>query len=519
VLSFLAIASLVPSLTLSAPVSLLRPTTVVAEKSTANHDAVTGTFDPRAFDASELSITLPDGRTLVAHRTHLQRDSTFSTWSGRFDGEHAGTVLLTAYRSVVTGVVTTADATYELKPLSSTGRHKLAPVPAASATNFEPPPPVAPQKSLRALLERAVVGHLPADLAPVTQDLLVLYTPASAARHGSGTLESMIAGGVAAANEAYRNSDVGISLRLLDVRRTATIVESPQGMIATLAALRSSPEARDLRDQLGADIVLLVNESRDWCGYGYIMYSPLDDYSGNAYAAVQSGCIASDMIAHEIGHIQGLMHDRESTPENGALPYGRGYRVCGPNGFRDVMSYACPGASVTRVRQFSNPSKSYRNQPMGVAYEANPLASADAARALNETAAIVAGYRNATSDLPISPGGLTGRSTGRAALLSWQDTSDDETGFAIERRRGKRWHEVARVAAGVVAYTDTTVAARKVYSYRVVAVNAAGRSAASNVVTVHVTVQPSGASAGRLLERGDALPLSRHPSGARTVKR
>lgn len=506
-----------PSLASSAPVSLLRPASLVADKSTAARDAVTGTFDGSAFDASELSITLPDGRTLVAHRTHLQRDAVLSTWSGRFDGERSGTVLLTAYRSVVTGVVTTPDATYQLEPASS-GRHKLAPVQAASATGFEPPLPVAPQKSLRALLGQAVVGHLPADLAPVTQDLLVLYTPAAAARHGSGTLESMIAGGVAAANEAYRNSDVGISLRLLDVRRAATVVESPQGMIDSLAALRSSPEARNLREQLGADIVLLVNESRDWCGYAYIMYSPLDDYSGNAYAAVQSGCIASDMIAHEIGHIQGLMHDRESTRENGALPYGRGYRVCGPNGFRDVMSYACPGASVTRVRQFSNPSKLYRNQPMGIAYETNPLASADAARALNETAAIVAGYRNAASDLPIAPAGLTGTSTGRAARLSWQDTSDDEAAFAIERRRGTRWQEVARVAAGVVAYTDTTVAARKVYSYRVVAVNAAGRSAASNVVTVHVTARPSSTGAMRLLER-EALPPSRHPSGARAVRR
>lgn len=495
----------------------MRPATVVEEKSTTHTQTITGTFEASAFDASELSIMLPDGRKLVAHRTHVQRDAAFSTWGGRFDGEQPGTVLLTAYRSVVTGVVTTADATYELKPVS-TGRHKLAPTPAPNATGFEPALPAAPQKPLHALQSRAVVGRLSADLAPVTQDLLVLYTPAAAARHGSGTLESMIAGGVAAANEAYRNSDVGISLRLLDVRRAATIVESPQGMIATLAALRASTEARDLREQLGADIVLLVNESRDWCGYAYIMYSPHDDYSGNAYAAVQSGCIASDMIAHEIGHIQGLMHDRESTRENGAFPYGRGYRVCGPNGFRDVMSYACPGASVTRVRQFSNPSKLYRNQPMGIAYETNPLASADAARALNETAAIVAGYRNAASELPVSPTGLTGASTGRAARLSWQDTSDDETAFVIERRRGERWQEVAQVAAGVVAYTDTTVSARKVYSYRVVAVNAAGRSAASNVVTVHVTTRPTGSGALRLLER-DTRPLARHPSGTRSVAR
>ena len=65
---------------------------------------------------------------------------------------------------------------------------------------------------------------------------------------------------------------------------------------------------------------------------------------------------------------------------------------------------------------------------------------------------------------------------------TWVDTSNDETGFSIERATGAsgNYAEIATVTAGVAAYTDSSVAAGTTYCYRVRAFNSAGYSAYSN---------------------------------------
>ena len=65
--------------------------------------------------------------------------------------------------------------------------------------------------------------------------------------------------------------------------------------------------------------------------------------------------------------------------------------------------------------------------------------------------------------------------------LSWTDVGT-ETGYRIERSLdGVTWSGVDTVAQDVTTYSDTTVAAGTSYSYRVIATNAAGDSAPSNV--------------------------------------
>ena len=69
--------------------------------------------------------------------------------------------------------------------------------------------------------------------------------------------------------------------------------------------------------------------------------------------------------------------------------------------------------------------------------------------------------------------------------LSWDDASDNETGFRIERRKaGKRqWKSIATVDAGIESYDDTIVGADGRYEYRVFATGVAGDSLPSNEVT------------------------------------
>ncbi len=65
--------------------------------------------------------------------------------------------------------------------------------------------------------------------------------------------------------------------------------------------------------------------------------------------------------------------------------------------------------------------------------------------------------------------------------LTWQDNSDNEDGFKIERKSGPTdtFGEIATVGANVTTYTDN-VADGQQRCYRVRAFNAAGNSAYTN---------------------------------------
>lgn len=446
------------------------------------------------LDVAEVTLELPGSGRWTAHRTHLEHDAFGTTWIGEVSDAAGGRVTITHRRATTSGVAMIEGRTFELRS-DLAGRLVATEVRTDALPPQEPTVlPGAPSVHKPDPVDWRALGLLPADVAPVMQDLLVLYTAAAARRYGAPVLEGMILGGVAAANAAYRDSGVGITLRLVGLQRSATVTEAPSGMIETLARVRSSAEVARLRDQYGADLVLLVNENDDWCGYAYIMYHASPAYADDAFAAVRSNCLSTESIAHEVGHLQGLMHDRETMADDGALPYGHGYRRCERGGFRDVMAYQCSDVDVPRLRLFSNPDRTYHGVPVGIAYETDPAHSADAARALNETAALVARYRaSADATAPGAPVALTAYSQGRAARLAWRDLATDTRAFIVERADTGNFVEIARLGPRASAFRDGTVAPGRSYSYRVRASNGAGTSPASNAVTV--TIAAGGAPA------------------------
>ncbi len=75
--------------------------------------------------------------------------------------------------------------------------------------------------------------------------------------------------------------------------------------------------------------------------------------------------------------------------------------------------------------------------------------------------------------------------------LTWNDNSDNETGFNIERQTGSgAFTLIASVGAGVTSYSDTSVAPSTQYTYRVIATNEVGDSgyATSSAVTTPAQV-------------------------------
>jgi predicted phage tail protein len=69
--------------------------------------------------------------------------------------------------------------------------------------------------------------------------------------------------------------------------------------------------------------------------------------------------------------------------------------------------------------------------------------------------------------------------------LSWHDNAANETGYKIERSTdGVNFSPLAGGGVNMTFYRNTTLTPGKRYYYRVYAVNAAGRSAFSNVASL-----------------------------------
>ena len=87
--------------------------------------------------------------------------------------------------------------------------------------------------------------------------------------------------------------------------------------------------------------------------------------------------------------------------------------------------------------------------------------------------------------VPAAPTQLTAAVARNSQVtLNWQDHSNNETGFQIERSSdGNVFTAMATVATDIRKYKDVTAAAGQTYFYRVVAKNNVGLSDYSNVVT------------------------------------
>lgn len=134
-----------------------------------------------------------------------------------------------------------------------------------------------------------------------------------------------------------------------------------------------------------------------------------------------------------------------------------------------------------------------------------------------------ANERNASPPAPTAPAAPTGcgaQSLGGLQIrVTWTDASSNETGFRIERSdAGGAFASAGTVAAGVVTFTDSGLTDGVSYTYRVVAFNTVGDSAASNTssATASASAPPSppvgnngsgGGGGGCVVAGPGALPM------------
>jgi hypothetical protein len=100
---------------------------------------------------------------------------------------------------------------------------------------------------------------------------------------------------------------------------------------------------------------------------------------------------------------------------------------------------------------------------------------------------------------PDAPSGLSAAATSATtADLEWDDGSDNETGFELERKSGpgNNWKLAAGLSANAEAFADTGLNPNKSYTYRIRACNSAGCSDYSNEAAVSTPDVPPEAPSG-----------------------
>lgn len=169
-----------------------------------------------------------------------------------------------------------------------------------------------------------------------------------------------------------------------------SFAEFADGMALELAPLLDTSTtlgrfAADKRNEVGADQVALVIDSSVLSGGRAAGLEPSDSYCVVAYPGMDAGT-----LAHELGHLFGCHHDRETCGvQSDDTNYWYGHRfVHNGKDTGTLMSYS-KGMSLP---YFSNPEVKYDGVPLGVA--AGQPGAADNARWLREHAGEVAGQRD-----------------------------------------------------------------------------------------------------------------------------
>jgi len=337
-------------------------------------------------NSPDLRLRLTDGAIVDAKwvSTDMRGPENFS-WSGFVDGDPEQQVVLTRVGHFVSAYLSVRQGVYELR--SDREGYLLMKL---EADRFPECGGAVTVDDLQTPESDAAPGAVPAGAANLV-DVLIVFSPGTTTQlGGQAPAQTFAQAAVDSANQAFVNSQMVTRFRLAGVRFTT---RSDSGSSSTdLSWLRNDVEVAGWRNAVGADLVSMISEFSDSCGLGYLMSTPAGTgFAASAFQVSARSCAIGNLsYAHEHGHNMGFQHN----PENGSgapFAYAYGHYINGS--YRTVMSYSNSCTSgCTRRPYFSNPNVNYLGVATGVADQR------DNARAGNQTAAVVALFRN-----PVSP--------------------------------------------------------------------------------------------------------------------
>ncbi|WP_405598523.1 MULTISPECIES: M12 family metallo-peptidase [unclassified Pseudoalteromonas] len=309
-------------------------------------------------------------------------------WVGKsLDGDE---VTLIKSEKGISGTVKVGEHVYKLQPNKHSGHNFIELDPAKQPAEHAPDYKQSSNSNIASISEQILTAQnyqtAMASNAQSDISLLVLYTPAAAQK--SGDINSLIDLAVVETNQGYQNSGVNAVVSVAHVSQINYTEATNSGTDLNRLAAKNDgymDEAHTLRDQYGADVVILVNDVNGYCGQA----KAIGANANSAFAMVDYDCATGYYsFGHEIGHLQGARHNPENDPSTSPYSFGHGYQQP-QSQWRSVMAYNCTN-NCTRINYWSNPNKSYNGDVMGT------LAEHDNARVLNLTNPIIANFRSST---------------------------------------------------------------------------------------------------------------------------
>jgi hypothetical protein len=354
---------------------------------------------PAETVGGEIALPFRDGTITLMRTTSFVREDGSISWRGivKETGERAalmvwGNAVLTGYFAYDGTIFAIESLGGGMHAFAELGRDKAlpdhpAPVAArdsapmpdlmASAAPHSPPP----EPSIEPFSDR---DRQALEAKAITIDVMLLYTPNVAARYVRDPAD-LLAVAIEETNESFRNSGLGnISLRLVHTQPLnydGSMEDQFTHLYTMVDGVGAFKNVKKLRNEKRADIVGLIIDNPNGCG----LSTRVGPESDEAFFVVHHACVTVSMsIAHEIGHILGIRHDRFADSNDMPIAYGHGF-VNGTK-WRDIMSYNVGCGGCPRIPFWSNPRIMYNGEPTGTA-------AADSARVLLENAERISKFR------------------------------------------------------------------------------------------------------------------------------
>ncbi len=349
-------------------------------------------FNIEILNEKDFIIELDKSKYVVTVNEIDIRDKDDFTWYGHIQNK-SGFVTLTYLNSQLAGNIYLNGKSYSISPFPITSTVSIYEV---SPSSYPPDHPPGFDETAP-VYDMATFDNISQSNAPNIIRLLVAYTNAAesgAASIGYSNMTLFLQEAISETNQSYINSNISHRVRL-GIGIKVNYSES-SSFSTDLARFRSTndgymDEIHTYRNNFSADVCIIILDNPQYCG----LASGIGSSSSTAFAAVYYTCtLGNYSFGHEIGHLHGARHNPQADPNTTPFAYGHGYYNSVDN-WRTVMSYDCPGG-CTRIPYWSNPTVFYFGDPMGTS------SVSDNARVLNETAAILAGYRSIPSNLTLT---------------------------------------------------------------------------------------------------------------------